>query len=112
MQHDTTDVGVFLDVDAFQRDGGYRPDVITTFYNHHEAHALPALFYSPWENALIVTADGGGDNVHYSHRHFAAGRLATIYGGEDTVLVTTRDRAQDVKAVVAALKEQGRSSLT
>ena len=61
--------------------------MITTFYNHHEAHALPALFYSPWENALIATADGGGDNVHYSHRHFAAGRLATIYGGEDTVLV-------------------------
>lgn len=86
-RHDTTDVSVFLDIGGFQRDSGYRPDVITTFYNHHEAHALPALFYSPWEDALIVTADGGGDNVHYSHRHFAAGRLATIYGGEDTVLV-------------------------
>jgi carbamoyltransferase len=85
-RHETTDVSVFMDIDSFQRDGGYRPDVITTFYNHHEAHALPALFYSPWDNALIVTADGGGDNVHYSHRHFVAGRLTTVYGGEEMIL--------------------------
>lgn len=30
----------------------------------------------------------------------------------DALLVTTRERAQDVKAIVAALKEQGRSDLT
>ena len=61
-------------------------DVITGFYNHHEAHALPALFYSPWKDALLVTADGGGDTVHYSHRHFADGTLTTLYGGEDMIL--------------------------
>ena len=45
------------------------------------------MFYSPdWDDALIVTADGGGDNVHYSHRHFANGALTTIYGGEDMIL--------------------------
>jgi carbamoyltransferase len=45
------------------------------------------LFYSPnWEDGLIVTADGGGDNTHYSHRHFAGGKLRTIYGGEDAIL--------------------------
>ncbi|HZP69321.1 MAG TPA: carbamoyltransferase C-terminal domain-containing protein [Pseudolabrys sp.] len=85
-RHETTDISTFLDFGSFQRDSGYRPDVITWFYNHHEAHALPALFYSPWENALIVTADGGGDNVHYSHRYLAAGRLIDIYGGEDMIL--------------------------
>jgi mannose-1-phosphate guanylyltransferase len=30
----------------------------------------------------------------------------------DALLVTTRERAQDVKAVVAALKESGRADLT
>lgn len=85
-RHRTTDVRVFLDIDSFQRDSGYRTDVITAFYNHHEGHALPALFYSPWDNALVVTADGGGDNVHYSHRHFSADRLASLYGGEDMIL--------------------------
>ena len=85
-RHQTTDVRVFLDIDSFQRDSGFRPDVVTSFYNHHEGHALPALFYSPWDDALIVTADGGGDNVHYSHRHFAAGRLTSLYGGDDMIL--------------------------
>ena len=74
-RHGTTDINAFLDVNSFQRDSGFRTDVITSFYNHHEAHALPTLFYSPWKDALIVTADGGGDTVHYSHRHFAADRL-------------------------------------
>ena len=54
------------------------------FYDHHEAHALPALFYTDWDDALLVTADGAGDNVSYSHRHFRDGKLLTIYGGEDT----------------------------
>jgi carbamoyltransferase len=84
----TTDIRAFLDIDSFQRDSGYRHDVITTFYNHHEAHALPALFYSSWDQALIVTADGGGDNVHYSHRYFAADKLTALYGGENTVLTS------------------------
>ena len=54
------------------------------FYDHHEAHALPALFYTDWDDALLVTADGAGDNTSYSHRHFKDGKLRTIYGGEDT----------------------------
>ena len=85
-RHGTTDIGTLLDIDSFQRDSGFRPDVVTSFYNHHEAHALPTLFYSPWKDALIVTADGGGDTVHYSHRHFAADKLTTLYGGEDMTL--------------------------
>ena len=54
------------------------------FYNHHEAHALPTLFYTDWDDALLVTADGAGDNISYSHRHFKDGKLRTIYGGEHT----------------------------
>jgi carbamoyltransferase len=54
------------------------------FYDHHEGHALPALFYTDWDDALLVTADGAGDNVNYSHRHFAGGRLTTMYGGPES----------------------------
>jgi carbamoyltransferase len=54
----TADIPALFDVGSFQRDSGFRTDVITSFYNHHEAHALPTLFYSPWTNALILTADG------------------------------------------------------
>jgi carbamoyltransferase len=75
-----------LDVAAFRRDCGLRDNVRVFFYNHHEAHALPALFHTEWDDALLVTADGGGDTVNYSHRHFAAGRIETIYGGEECLL--------------------------
>ncbi len=62
------------------------------FYNHHESHALAPLFYTDWDDALLVTADGGGDTVNYSHRHFADGALTTIYGGEDCLLDAAADR--------------------
>jgi carbamoyltransferase len=86
-RHHTVDAGHFYDSAALLRDKGFRDGTQSFFYNHHEAHALPALFYSPdWDDALLVTADGGGDNVHYSHRYFAKGMLTDIYGGEDTIL--------------------------
>jgi carbamoyltransferase len=79
----TPRVESFFDVAAYRRDGGFRDQTKLHFYNHHLAHALPALFYTDWDDALLVTADGGGDTVNYSHRHFADGRLTTLYGGED-----------------------------
>lgn len=77
------DLDDLFDLAAFRRDGGFRPDTALHFSNHHEAHALPALFYSPWDEALLVTADGGGDTVNYSHRSFANGAIKTIYGGDE-----------------------------
>src|SRR6476660_7038361 len=85
-RYGTADVAALFDVGSFQRDNGFRPDVITSFYNHHEAHALPTLFYSAWTDALLVTADGGGDTVHYSYRHLAEDRLRMLDGGEDMLL--------------------------
>jgi carbamoyltransferase len=82
----TTHVDDLFDMTSFQRDKGFRPDVLTYYYNHHEAHALPALFYSPWNDALLVTADAGGDAVYYSYRHLTNGTLTTIYGGEEEIL--------------------------
>jgi carbamoyltransferase len=34
-----------FDIDKFKRGGGFRQDTLVHFYNHHEAHALPCVFY-------------------------------------------------------------------
>ena len=45
--------------DRFIAENGFRPDVDFRFVNHHEAHALAALFYTEWDDALVYTADVG-----------------------------------------------------
>ena len=87
LRANTPNVEDFFDVPALQRDLGLRDDATVYFYNHHLAHALPPLFYTEWEDALLVTSDGGGDTVNHSHRHFANGKLTTIYGGDECLLV-------------------------
>jgi carbamoyltransferase len=77
----------FFDVASMRRDCGLRDDATVHFYNHHLAHALPALFYTEWDDALLVTSDGGGDVVNHSHRHFANGEIKTIYGGDECLTV-------------------------
>jgi carbamoyltransferase len=72
-----------IDPQALLRHVGLPETAAAHFFDHHEAHALPALFYTDWDDALLVTADGAGDNINYSHRHFAQGKLTTIYGDED-----------------------------
>jgi carbamoyltransferase len=79
----TPHVENFFDVASMRRDCGLRDDAVVHFYNHHLAHALPTLFYTEWEDALLVTSDGGGDTVNHSHRHFADGAIKTIYGGDE-----------------------------
>jgi carbamoyltransferase len=86
LRYHTTKLDDIFNVAKFQRAGGFRDGAKTFFYNHHESHALAPLFYSDWDDALLVTADGGGDTVNYSHRHFANGALTTIYGGEECLL--------------------------
>jgi carbamoyltransferase len=85
----TYDIDAIVDVPKLSRDSGFRPDTVVRFYNHHEAHALPALFYTAWDDALLVTADAGGDTVNYSHRYFSGGALTTVYGGEECLLTPT-----------------------
>jgi carbamoyltransferase len=86
LRYKTTDINDIFKVDKFRHASGFREDTKIFFYNHHEAHALAPLFYSDWNEALLVTADAGGDTVNYSHRHFANGTLKTIYGGEECLL--------------------------
>jgi carbamoyltransferase len=80
LRYNTTCIDDIFKVDKFRQVSGFRDDTKVFFYNHHEAHALAPLFYSDWNDALLVTADAGGDTVNYSYRHFANGALKTIYG--------------------------------
>jgi carbamoyltransferase len=69
---------------------GLRRDATVSFFNHHLAHALPCLFHTDWDDALLYTSDGGGDNVQYSHRVFRNGGLETLYGGDECLLEPMR----------------------
>jgi carbamoyltransferase len=81
-----TDSLAMFDAAAFKRELGLRADTQIAFANHHLAHALPCLFHSSWDEALLYTADGGGDNVQYSMRLFRDGALRELYGGEAELL--------------------------
>ena len=74
----TTDALTVFRKDKFLSDNGFRPKTVFAFVNHHEAHALPALFYSDWDDALLYTADGVGDNVSYSVRTLKNGQLRAL----------------------------------
>jgi carbamoyltransferase len=71
-----------FDAARFVADLGLRPGTPVFFANHHFSHALPALFFTDWDEALIYTADGAGDQVYYSHNLFQDGRLTNLYGDD------------------------------
>jgi carbamoyltransferase len=71
-----------FDSAGFVADLGLRPDTRVFFSNHHFSHALPALFFTDWDDALIYTADGAGDQVSYSHNLLRDGVLANLYGDD------------------------------
>ncbi|PIW29825.1 MAG: hypothetical protein COW30_03975 [Rhodospirillales bacterium CG15_BIG_FIL_POST_REV_8_21_14_020_66_15] len=76
--------------EMFRRDFGFKEGARIAYSNHHMAHALSALFYTDWDDALLYTADGCGDNVHYSHRILKDGRLECLFGGENMTLQPRR----------------------
>ncbi len=71
---------------TFKRALGLREDVELFFSNHHFSHALSAFFYTNWDHALLYTADGCGDNVHYSIRQYSQERFTCFYGDDRWLL--------------------------
>lgn len=86
----TTDATEIFDCRRFLDDLGFSGARGLHFYNHHRAHALPTLFYTDWDDALLYTADGGGDNVNWSHRLFRGGMVADLFGDDRWLLQPTR----------------------
>jgi carbamoyltransferase len=53
------------------------------FVDHHLAHAASAYFCSGWPNALILTADGKGDQVSHRTCIGRKGRIETLFSSPD-----------------------------
>ena len=85
--------------------------------HEHKADCAPSLL---WQKNVLdgadadsVTVDAGGNYV------FAPGKVVSLIGvhnlivveTEDALLVTTRDRAQDVGKIVTALRKAGREDV-
>jgi carbamoyltransferase len=77
--------------DRFLKDNSFRPDTQIYFANHHAAHALAALFYTDWNEALVYTSDGIGDNVSYSMRGLKDGALECFYGDDRWLTKTLKE---------------------
>ncbi|MCC7425420.1 MAG: hypothetical protein IT557_00810 [Alphaproteobacteria bacterium] len=90
VRYGRADSEAMLDAPALLADLGLRPGIPVRFFNHHLAHALPCLFHTDWNEALLYTADGGGDNVQYSIRTFRDGALATGFGGDEELARPSR----------------------
>ncbi len=71
-----------FDRKALLADLGLRPQARLFFTNHHFCHALPSLFFTDWDDALLYTADGIGDHVYYSHYLLQDGELTNLYGDD------------------------------
>jgi carbamoyltransferase len=82
----TADARKVFHGEAFLAQNGFRADALLSFGNHHEAHAPAALFYTDWDDALLYTADGVGDNVSYSIRTLRDGRLDCHFGDDRWLL--------------------------
>jgi carbamoyltransferase len=82
----TLDIKAIFRTAEFLSDNGFRPDTPLVFVNHHEAHALPTLFFTDWDDALLYTADGVGDNVSYSIRTLRDGKLECHFGDDRWLL--------------------------
>ena len=85
-----TDADGIFNKAKFLTESGFRDDAQVHFFNHHYAHALPCLFHTDWDNALLYTSDGGGDNVQYSHRNFRNGQIEPGFGGDEGLLEPLR----------------------
>lgn len=85
-----TDSGSIFHGARFLAELGLRADCDLHFYNHHLAHALPCLFHTDWDDALLYTSDGGGDNVQYSQRIFRDCAIETLDGGDAALLQPMR----------------------
>jgi carbamoyltransferase len=80
----TNDAAAIFNKEVFQRRYGFtKADVY--FYNHHAAHGLPAYFFSEFDDALIYTADGIGDNVSYSVTAARDGSLDVLAGNDSAL---------------------------
>ena len=47
-------------------------------YDHHDAHAASAYYYSGWKNCYVLTIDGWGDNASSKFYYAENGKLKNL----------------------------------
>lgn len=102
--HGTSDARRLFRTSRFLAENAFRPTTRLHFANHHGAHALAALFHTDWEDALVYTADGIGDNISYSIRRLKDGRLDLLFG--DDRLLEARRQTHDALATAYGFATQ------
>jgi carbamoyltransferase len=75
-----------ININKLRQHFGLRENCKIGFYNHHFAHALSALAYTDWNEAIMYTSDAGGDNVCWSHRLLKNCKIFDLYGSEKETL--------------------------
>ncbi|MGZ5803180.1 MAG: carbamoyltransferase family protein [Xanthobacteraceae bacterium] len=80
----TKDATRIFDAPGFTQRYGFNKAKVY-FYNHHAAHGWPAYFFSDFDDALIYTADGIGDNISYSASVARRGKIELLSGGDATL---------------------------
>ena len=53
------------------------------FSYHHMAHAIPAYFFSEFDDALLYTADGMGDGISFSARNAGPSEIEHLFGTDE-----------------------------
>lgn len=81
----TTNAASIFNEASFKRRYGFTRAKVH-FFNHHYAHALPAYFFSQFDDALIYTADGVGDNISYSASVARNGAIDIVEGGDAALM--------------------------
>lgn len=72
-----------LDTAMLLGDLGLNRHIPVRFFSQHMAHGLLPLFQTDWPEALLFTADAGGDGTAYDARLLRYGRLAGFFGESD-----------------------------
>ena len=68
----------FFNGASMRRDCRLRDDTTVHFYIRHLLHTLAMVLYTEWDDAVLVTSDGGGDAVCHSYRHFANRKIKRV----------------------------------
>ena len=82
-RYHSKDYDDLFDLAAFRRDGGFRPETVLHFSNHHEAHAVPTLFYSRGTKRCWLPPTAAAIRSITAIDSFRDGAIKTIYGGEE-----------------------------
>jgi carbamoyltransferase len=77
--HNTHDISSVLDTKRILQRSGF-VNATMNFSFHHTAHAVPAYFFSEFDDALVYTCDGIGDGISYSARRASRTGIADVFG--------------------------------